>query len=132
LIAACACSEPVRAGLYLINGDWRAAHKVAQEIETPVGAHWHALVHRHEPDVANSKYWLRQAGNSPVYPALADAAHAAGHEEVAPKGRWDPNRFADRYADPTQEPSTRELDELEQRLLREHCLALEPGSGVNR
>lgn len=127
LIAACTCSEPVRAGMYLINGDWGTAHKVAQEIETPLGAHWHALAHRHEPDVDNSKYWLGRVGDSPIYPALAEAARKTGHEDVAPNGRWNPERFADCFADPRQEPWIRELDALEQRLLLEHCLAQEAG-----
>lgn len=125
-IAACACSETVRAGLFLLNGDWARAHKTAQALRSPTGAHWHALVHRHEPDYANSKYWLRRAGESPVYPRLAEAATAAGHgERVAPGGRWDPVAFTDCCADPAHEAWTRPLDALEQRLLLEHCLEAE-------
>ncbi len=128
LIAACRCTEPVRAGLYLLNGDWDSAHRAAQDIDTPLGAHWHALMHRHEPDFPNSKYWLAQAGASPIYPALAEAARAAGHAEAVRNGRWDAARFTDCFADPTQAAWTRALDALEQRALLEHCLALERGS----
>jgi len=124
-IAACRCSEAVRAGLYLLNGDWDAAHGVAQSLAGPLGAHWHALVHRHEPDYENSKYWLTRVGQSPVYPTLAEAARAAGHGEVLAGERWDPARFTDAYA--AQEPWTQALDRLEQEALLERCLGLEDG-----
>jgi len=122
LIAACRCAEAVRAGLHLLNGDWEAAHRVAQDLSGPLGAHWHALVHRHEPDFENSKYWLARVGQSPLYPTLAQAARAAGHEEVLAGGRWNPLRFTDCYT--AQEGWTRELDRLEQEALLDHCLAL--------
>jgi hypothetical protein len=122
-IAACGCGEGARAGLFLLNGDWERAHEVAQSMDGPLGAHWHALVHRHEPDYANSKYWLRQAGASPVHRRLAEAARAAGQEaRVAPGGAWDALAFTDCYADPAQDAWTRPLDALEQRALLEHCL----------
>jgi hypothetical protein len=129
LIEGCACAEEVRAGLFLLNGDWKRAHQVAQRIRSPIGAHWHALVHRHEPDEANSRYWLRQVGNSPIYPALAQAAREAGQEApLTPDGQWDPQRFTDCYAEPAHDRWTRPLDRLELRALLEHCLehCLEP------
>jgi len=123
-IAACRCGEGVRAGLYLLNGDWERAHAVAQSMGGPLGAHWHALVHRHEQDYANAKYWLRRAGQSPIHASLAEAARAAGKDAlVAPGGTWDALRFTDCYADPAQSGWTRPLDALELRALLEHCLA---------
>jgi hypothetical protein len=123
-IAACGAPDAVRAGLHLLNGDWDAAHKIAQELDSALGHHWHALVHRHEPDYANSKYWLRRVGNSPIYPRLARAAQQEGQgAAVAPRGRWDPERFTDCFAAPASPPWTRRLDELEIRALLEHCLA---------
>ena len=125
-IAACPCGEAVRAGLFLLNGDWEQAHAVAQALDGPLGAHWHALVHRHEPDYGNSKYWLQRAGRSPVYPRLAAAAAAAGHgAQVAPDGTWGALRFTDCLADARQAAWTRPLDALELRALLEHCLALD-------
>ncbi len=122
-IEACRCPEEVRAGLYLLNGDWQRAHEVAQALDSRPGAHWHALVHRHEPDYGNSRYWLRRVGDSPVYPRLAAAARAAGHgDEVAPEGAWDPFRFTDCYARGRPGDWTRELDALERQALLEHCL----------
>lgn len=126
-IAACPCPQAARAGMYLLNGDWEAAHQTAQAIDTPLGSHWHALVHRHEPDFGNSKYWLSRVGRSPIYPALAQAAQAAGQAAaVAPGGVWDPLRFTDCYAAPDAPAWTRELDALEMRLLLELSLAAGP------
>ena len=122
-IAACDCPEAARAGLYLLNGEVDAAHKIAQEITTPLGSHWHALVHRHEPDFPNSKYWLHRTGKSAIYLELAKAAQAAGQGEVvAPKGVWNADRFTDAYAAQNAPDWTRTLDELEMRLLLEHSL----------
>ncbi|HUJ74065.1 MAG TPA: hypothetical protein VL359_04365 [bacterium] len=122
-IAECPCAEEVRAGLYLLNGDWDAAHRCAQELHSQVGAHWHALVHRHEPDFPNSKYWLARAGASPVYPVLAQAAEQEGQSQrVLRNGQWDPMRFTDCYADPKAEPWTRRLDSLEMRTLLDQLL----------
>jgi hypothetical protein len=122
-IAACRCNAHVRAGLHLLNGDWEHAHRIAQGLEDPVGSHWHALVHRHEPDFDNSKYWLARVGESPVYAALAAAARAANHAAVLRAGRWDAARFTDAYAADSPTGWTRTLDRLERRALLEYCLA---------
>jgi hypothetical protein len=41
--------------------DWDAAHRVAQDIDTPEGAWIHAYLHRKEGDDANAAYWYRRA-----------------------------------------------------------------------
>lgn len=43
------------------RGDWEAAHRVAQDIDTPDGAWIHAYLHRREGDAANAGYWYRRA-----------------------------------------------------------------------
>lgn len=122
-IESCACVAEVKAGLFLMNGDWQRAHEVTQSLTSPTGNHWHALVHRHEPDYDNSKYWLRRAGDSPIYSRLAEAAAAEGYAKtVAPGGRWDPLLFTDAYADPDAPAWTRRLDELEMRELLHYTL----------
>jgi hypothetical protein len=46
-----------------LEGDWRAAHEVAQEHEGDTVADWlHAVVHRMEGDLANAGYWYRRIG----------------------------------------------------------------------
>jgi hypothetical protein len=38
------------------RGDWDAAHRVAQDLETPDGAWVHAYLHRKEGDEGNAAY----------------------------------------------------------------------------
>ena len=44
------------------RGDWEAAHRVAQDIDTEDGAWIHAYLHRKEGDLGNAGYWYRRAG----------------------------------------------------------------------
>ena len=53
--------ELVRALWYDLKGDWRSAHEIAQEIESPEGALVHAYLHRKEGDSANARYWYSKA-----------------------------------------------------------------------
>jgi hypothetical protein len=43
------------------RGDWDAAHRIAQDIDTPTGAWIHAYLHRKEGDLGNAGYWYRRA-----------------------------------------------------------------------
>lgn len=46
------------------NGDWDAAHKIVQGIES-TDSYWiHAYLHREEGDLGNSQYWYRRAGKT--------------------------------------------------------------------
>ncbi len=44
------------------NGDWPAAHRLAQAQDDAAGAWVHAYLHRVEGDLANAGYWYRRAG----------------------------------------------------------------------
>ncbi|MBK9016180.1 MAG: hypothetical protein IPM82_20120 [Saprospiraceae bacterium] len=46
------------------QGDWEAAHNIAQDIHTRDGSWLHAYLHRKEGDLWNAGYWYRQAGKS--------------------------------------------------------------------
>jgi hypothetical protein len=99
------------AGLYLYFSCWEEAHTTAQEISTPEGSYWHAIVHRQEPDPGNSTYWFRQVGAHPVFPALAAAAAAIG---IGGGGNWDPFAFIQFCEDARRAPgSSRERQALE-------------------
>lgn len=54
------------------SGDWEAAHRIAQDVETTDGAWVHAYLHRKEGDAGNAAYWYRRAGR-PVAPDTLDA-----------------------------------------------------------
>ncbi|HWC96454.1 MAG TPA: hypothetical protein VG456_06890 [Candidatus Sulfopaludibacter sp.] len=98
--------EAALAGLYLRCGAWNEAHEIAQDIATPEGSYWHALVHRAEPDESNAAYWFRQTGRHPIFAELANAAH---------KPTWDPFSVSDP-----------EIQRLEWQLLFDYC-----ASGTN-
>ncbi|CCG99426.1 hypothetical protein FAES_1416 [Fibrella aestuarina BUZ 2] len=55
------------------NGDWEAAHEVAQSREgTPAYDRLHAYLHRKEGDAFNAGYWYRRARTSVYTGPLAD------------------------------------------------------------
>lgn len=79
LLAASQLSPGVRTGLWLRCGFWTEAHEVAQDLHTPTGSYWHAILHRQEPDEFNAGYWFRKIGSHPVLLQMP--------------GRWDANAF---------------------------------------
>ena len=54
------------------RGDWDAAHRVAQDVESPDGSWVHAYLHRKEGDLGNAGYWYRRAGRSAASGSLDD------------------------------------------------------------
>jgi hypothetical protein len=81
-----------RAGVWLYHEFLDEAHTISQDVHTPEGSYWHALVHRREPDFDNSKYWFRQVGAHPIFANLAEVAAELGYGNAA---RWDPFVFVD-------------------------------------
>jgi hypothetical protein len=45
------------------QGDWDAAHRIAQDVSGTDAARVHAYLHRKEGDSANARYWYHQAGD---------------------------------------------------------------------
>ncbi len=58
------------------RGDWDAAHRTAQDIETADGAWIHAYLHRKEGDAGNAAYWYGRAGK-PISTVPTDAEWTA-------------------------------------------------------
>ncbi len=57
---------------------WDAAHKIVQQYETDAIAAWiHAVLHKMEGDLDNSRYWYRRAGQMARLPDDAQAELAA-------------------------------------------------------
>lgn len=95
-IHACDCAPVVKAGLLLWNDDLDASHRLSQEIDSPTGSYWHAIMHRREPDYWNSKYWFRRAGAHPAMVRIAQEAGAALNAAAwLAGGRYDPFAFVD-------------------------------------
>jgi hypothetical protein len=64
-------AEPLRrAADLLAEGDWRAAHTIVQDDDSPLAAWMHGIVHLIEGDVSNARYWYGQAGRP--FPANRD------------------------------------------------------------
>jgi hypothetical protein len=118
--------EAALAGLYLYFSCWNEAHEIAQDIATPDGSYWHAIVHRQEPDDGNSGYWFRQVGSHAIFPALAKAAAAVG---IDSGGAWDPFTFigvcerARRSPGSSIETQALEVQRVEWQLLFDYCAA---------
>jgi hypothetical protein len=43
------------------RGNWKEAHRVAQDVDTVDGSWVHAYLHRKEGDLGNAAYWYRRA-----------------------------------------------------------------------
>ena len=55
--------ELLRAVDLALAGDWNAAHELVQQHEDNATASWiHAVLHKMEGDLGNSRYWYRRAG----------------------------------------------------------------------
>lgn len=52
----------VEAVTLLEQGDWQAAHGIAQAHDTKLGAWAHGIVHMQEGDRRNAGYWYNRAG----------------------------------------------------------------------
>jgi hypothetical protein len=108
------------AGLWLRFNDLDESHRICQDIHTPEGSFWHAIMHRREPDAANSKYWFRRVDRHPVIEALREQAPALGHDYTSPAGFVD---FCERVrdTDTPEEAVAKQVQLLEWQLLFEHC-----------
>ena len=60
----------VKAAIYLKHGFLDEAHVIAQGVPTATGSYWHGIMHRHEGDISNSKYWYARVGEHPVLTAI--------------------------------------------------------------
>lgn len=124
LFVGAACPEGAASGLWLYFGFLDQAHTIAQDLETPDGSYWHAIMHRQEPDAFNSGYWFRRVGQHSIFPALHRAARDLGYPVAT---RWEPLAFID-YCEEArvnpgspQENLAKRVQLAEWQLLFDHC-----------
>lgn len=129
--AACVLSA-----LWLWHDDLHRSHEISQQIKTPSGSYWHAIMHRREGDFWNSKYWLDRCTDHPALPAIAAAAaeRINAHRHADPRlmqltlGQWNPAAFVDLVeaattaGEDTIVPMLVELQRIEWQGLFAHCL----------
>ena len=90
------------AGLWLLHGFLDESHALSQQIDTPSGSFWHAIMHRREGDFSNSKYWYARCASHPSLAVLGVQAPRLINTMPADKSLlrliatgWDPNAFVD-------------------------------------
>jgi hypothetical protein len=91
------------AGLWLYHDFLDESHAISQDLDTAEGSYWHAILHRREPDYANSKYWFRHFSGHPIFGELRKEAAALAEQAGVPAGceyltrqkAWDPLAFVD-------------------------------------
>jgi len=133
-------AKALLSGLWLWH-DWLdSSHTISQDIHTPTGSFWHAIMHRREGDFGNAKYWYARCQDHPILRSMAAYANDILHPLPADKsllrlmrGGWDPNAFVDlaeqvhdKPADPRQNAAV-VLQKLEWRLLFDHCMRAASG-----
>lgn len=114
--AAMACLS----GLWLLHDYLDESHTISQDISQWYGSHWHAIMHRREPDAWNSKYWWQRVGRSPIFREMIDQSPAIGYTYSTPNDFVD---FCERHRDTgsAEEMIARRVQLLEWRLLFDWC-----------
>jgi len=120
-IAALRLPPACMAGVWLLHDFLDESHAISQDIATPDGSFWHAVMHRREPDAANSKYWFRRVGDHPVLKLLGEQAPALGYPFTGPFAFVD---FVERVrgTGSPDEELAKKVQLLEWELLSDHCL----------
>ena len=108
------------AGLWLYHDFLDESHAMSQELPSPEGSFWHAVMHRREPDPSNSKYWWRRVGPHPVLNQLVEQAPSLGYDYTNPQDFVD---FCERVrgTNTPDEELAKRVQLLEWQLLFDHC-----------
>ena len=129
-------------GLWLYH-DWLdESHRISQDLHTPTGSFWHAIMHRREGDFSNSKYWYARCRHHPAMAAIAAMPRSV--TATAPRdrllgrlveGEWDPDGFVNVVQAVHHQPDDPlyaacvELQRVEWQALFAHCARRATGDG---
>jgi hypothetical protein len=108
------------AGLWLYHDFLDESHLISQEIESPTGSFWHAIMHRREPDPSNSKYWWRRVGSHPVQKMLVEQSPSLGYNYNNPFDFVDFCEHVRGTGDPDEDVA-KQVQRLEWQLLFGYC-----------
>ena len=141
------------AALWLWHDFLDESHQISQQIDTPEGSYWHAIMHRREGDFSNAKYWYRRVGKHAIFAPLSQSfAHLQNDDSTSSRlgnplrdaRPWDPYSFVDRCQTLASRSNTsqnagdlafcRQIGKQEWRLLFDYCAckALDIPSHTNR
>ena len=106
-------------GIWLLHNFLDESHSISQQIQSPEGSFWHAIMHRLEGDFSNSKYWYRSVGQHPVFETIVESINR-------PLGAdWTPFDFVDQcQTESRQSKPSAEMKEtawIEWKSLFEYC-----------
>ena len=82
----------VRAGLFYYHNALEDSHKQAATLDGDIASYWHGMVHRREGDFENARYWMRRAGEQPVFQEMQGRASDAS-PHMSRQSNWDPFLF---------------------------------------
>lgn len=91
-LAPAAPAELVRAGLFYYHNALEDSHKQAAKATGDIASYWHGMVHRREGDFDNARYWMRRAGEQPVFQEMQARAGDAC-PNMSRQANWDPFLF---------------------------------------
>ena len=109
--------EACLSGLWLLHNFLDESHDISQSIKSPVGSHWHAIMHRLEGDFSNSKYWYQRVGQWDLYDIISQRSAKL----------FDPMQFVDQVEAQGNE-ATHEIAVVEWQVLFEYCIENATGS----
>ncbi|GIW77582.1 MAG: hypothetical protein KatS3mg104_2645 [Phycisphaerae bacterium] len=111
------------------------SHQISQQVHTPTGSFWHAIMHRREGDFGNSKYWYAKCRDHPILQSLSIQANSIVSRADADKtllrltiSGWNGAAFVDYVQSLHESPSDPRyaiavsLQQLEWRVLFDHCV----------
>lgn len=133
--ASASAGACVLSALWLWHDFLDESHRLSQDIHTPEGSYWHAIMHRREGDFWNSKHWLNKCRGHAALSTMATFANDAINRVRGEKslfglalGEWDAHGFVDLVEAVHEQPADPRraivvtLQRLEWRALLEHCL----------
>jgi hypothetical protein len=119
-LAALKLPAACMAGMWLYFDYLDESHTISQDLNTPEGSFWHAIMHRREPDAWNSKYWWRSVGPHPVLETLRNQSPTLGYTFTTPEAFVD---FCEKVRDSgsADEELAKKVQFLEWQLLFDWC-----------
>lgn len=137
-------AKAMLAGLWLWFDRLEESHRISQDIASPAGSYWHAILHRREGDFSNAKYWYARCRGHRVNHILGAVTSSlvgdAGNSSILKHlgaGEWDGSAFADLVEMVHENPSDPRfavairLQQAEWYALFHHCALAASGSPLD-